>query len=198
MSQQRALKVEKKKLEILQSAAEAFRRNGYSATTIEDISNKLLMTKGSLYYYFKNKEEILYFCQDYSLDRLLEILKEVKALEASADEKLRRLIVSHISLILDELKAAAMHADFQMLSPALLSKVIRKRDRFERGVRQIIQAGIGEGLFAQCDPKLVTFAMLGAINWTVKWFSPDGPMTAEQIGESFADYFLRGLKARGK
>ena len=81
-----------------------------------------------------------------------------------------------------------------MLSPALLSKVIRKRDRFERGVRQIIQDGIDDGVFADGDPKLVTFAMLGAINWTVKWFSPDGPMTAEQIGEAFADYFMRGLK----
>lgn len=196
MNRRRTLKVEKKKLEILQSAAEAFRRNGYSATTIEDIAKKLLMTKGSLYYYFKNKEEILYFCQDYSLDRLWELLKEVKALEAPAEERLRRLIISHVSLILDELKAAAMHADFQMLSPALLGKIIRKRDRFERGVRQIIQDGIDEQVFAECDPKVVTFAILGAINWTVKWFSPDGPMSAEQIGESFADYFIRGLRAR--
>jgi AcrR family transcriptional regulator len=196
MNHRRALKVEKKKLEILQSAAEAFRRNGYSATTIDDISKKLLMTKGSLYYYFKNKEEILYFCQDYSLDRLLELLKEIKALDAPADEKLRQLIISHVNIILDELKAAAMHADFQMLSPSLLGKIIRKRDRFERGVRRIIQDGINDGIFTKGDPKLVTFAILGAINWTVKWFSPGGPMTAEQIGESFADYFIRGLKAR--
>jgi AcrR family transcriptional regulator len=194
MNHRRALKVEKKKLEILQSAAEAFRRNGYSATTIDDIAKKLLMTKGSLYYYFKNKEEILYFCQDYSLDRLLELLKDVKALEAPADEKLRRLIVSHVSLILDELKAAAMHADFQMLSPSLLKKVIRKRDRFERGVRQMIQDGIDEKVFTACDPKLVTFALLGAINWAVKWFSPDGPLRAEEVGRQFADFFIRGLK----
>ena len=197
MNHRRALKVEKKKLEILQSAAEAFRRNGYSATTIDDISKKLLMTKGSLYYYFKNKEEILYFCQDYSLNRLLELLKEVKALAVPPDEKLRRLIISHVSLILDELKAAAMHAAFQMLSPPLLSKVIRKRDRFERGVRQIIQDGIDDGVFPEGDPKLVTFAILGAINWTVKWFSPEGTMTAEQIGESFADYLIRGIKNDG-
>jgi len=196
MNRRQTRKVEKKKLEILQSAAEAFRRNGYRATTIEDIATKLLMTKGSLYYYFKNKEEILYFCQEYSLDRLWELLKEAQALDAPAAEKLRRLIISHVSLILDELKAAAMHADFQMLSPARLRKIIRKRDRFERGVRQIIQDGIDGRVFAECDPKLVTFAILGAINWTVKWFSPEGPMTAEQIGENFADYFLRGLRAR--
>lgn len=192
----RRLKIERKKVEILQSAAEAFGRNGYLATTMEEISKKLLMTKGSLYYYFKNKEEILYFCQDYSLSRLLDLLKEVNALDAPPDEKLRWLIVRQISIILDELKAAAMHADFQMLSPKLLRKVIRKRDRYERGVRAIIQRGIDEGIFVPYDPKMVTFAILGAINWTVKWFSPGGPMTAEEIGERFADYLIRGLKKR--
>lgn len=197
MNKRRALKAERKKVEILQSATEAFGRNGYSATTMQDISNKLLMTKGSLYYYFKNKEEILYFCQDYSLDRLLQLLKEVEALDVPPDEKLKRLIVGQVSLILDELKAAAMHADFQMLSPRLLGKIIRKRDRYERGVRQIIGDGIDRGMFIHCDPKLVTLAILGAINWAVKWFSPTGSMTAEQIGRSFADYFIRGLRNGG-
>lgn len=196
MRDRRQLKIERKKVEILQSAAEAFGRNGYLATTMEEISQKLLMTKGSLYYYFANKEEILYFCQEYSLNRLLDLLKEVNALDVPPDEKLRRLIVRQISIILDELKAAAMHADFQMLSPKLLRKVIRKRDRYERGVRAIIQRGIDEGIFVPYDPKMVTFAILGAINWTVKWFSPRGPMTAVEIGEHFADYFLRGLKKR--
>lgn len=186
-------KVEKKRLEILQSAAEAFRRNGFVATTMEDISERLLMTKGSLYYYFKNKEEILYFCQDYSLTLLLRHLAAVQKSKASPDEKLRRLIVGQVSVILDVLKASAMHADFQMLSPPLLKKVIAKRDRYERGVRAIIADGIAAGIFVPCDPKLVALAILGAINWTVKWFSPSGPLSAEAIGEIFADYFLRGL-----
>ena len=198
MNSRRRLKTEQKKIEILQSAAEAFRRNGYTATTMADISEKLLMTKGNLYYYFKNKEEILYFCQDYSLNLLLELMEQVQQSDDPPEEKLRRLIISHLSIILDELKASAMHADFQMLSPKLLRKVVEKRDRFERSVRQIIQEGSDQGRFVQCDPKLVTFAILGAINWAVKWFSPEGPLSAEEIGEQFADYFIRGLRSSSK
>jgi AcrR family transcriptional regulator len=189
----RDVKIARKRLEILQSAAEAFRQNGFLATTMEDISARLLMTKGSLYYYFKNKEEILYFCQDYSLRLLLAKLAEVRKSRAPAEEKLRRLIVGQVSVILDVLKASAMHADFQMLSPPLLKKVIAQRDRYERGVRAIIAEGIARRRFVRCDPKLVALAILGAINWTVKWFSPAGPLSAEAIGQAFADYFLRGL-----
>lgn len=192
----RELKIEQKRLEILQSAAEAFRRNGFVATTMDDISERLLMTKGSLYYYFKNKEEILYFCQDYSLTLLLRRLAEVQRSGAPPDEKLRRVIVGQVAVILDVLKASAMHADFQMLSPPLLKKVIAKRDRYERGLRAIIAEGIARRVFVPCDPKLVALAILGAINWTVKWFSPTGPLSAEAIGEAFADYFLRGLARR--
>jgi AcrR family transcriptional regulator len=194
MKSKRRLKVERKKLEILQSAAEAFKRSGFLAATMEDISSRLLMTKGSLYYYFKNKEEILYFCQDYSISLMLEMLAEVEKSDDRPDEKLRRVIIGQVSIILDELKASAMHADFQMLSPRLLKKVIGKRDQYERGVRRIIQEGMTQGIFLPGDAKLVAFAILGAINWTVKWFSPNGPMTAEDIGKSFAEFFLRGLK----
>jgi TetR/AcrR family transcriptional regulator len=73
--------------------------------------------------------------------------------------------------------------------------VIRKRDRFDRGVREILREGMAEGAFAPGDPKLLTFAMLGAVNWITRWFDPSGPATSTEIGRVFADYLLRGLRA---
>lgn len=193
----RRRRIERTKLEILRCAAEAFRRNGFAATTMEEIARRLHMTKGNLYYYFKSKEEILYFCQEYSLDLLLARLEEVRASAAPPDEQLHRLICEQVSIILDELKASAMHADFHMLSPRRLRAIIRKRDQYERGVREIIQEGMVRGIFRAGDPKLLAFAILGAINWTVRWFSPQGPRSAQEIGEVFAEYLVRGLKAEG-
>lgn len=162
---------------------------------MEEIARRLHMTKGNLYYYFKSKEEILYFCQDYSLDLLLARLEEVERSSASPEEKLSRLIREQVGIILDELKASAMHADFHWLSRRRLQKIIQKRDRYERGIRRIIQEGMEQGIFRPGDPKLLTFAILGAINWTVRWFSPHGPLSAQEIGAAFADYLIRGLKA---
>jgi hypothetical protein len=52
------------------------------------------------------------------------------------------------------------------------------------------------GEFVSGEAALVARAMLGALNWSVQWFRPDGPMTAEEIAEELADYLIRGLLAK--
>ena len=76
MSQQRR---SDRRIEILKSAAAAFRRRGYHGASVDEIASALEMTKGNLYYYFKNKEEILFACHDYSLDMLLALMADVQA-----------------------------------------------------------------------------------------------------------------------
>lgn len=185
----------RKRVEILRSAASAFRRRGYHGASMAEISRALRMTKGSLYYYFRSKEEILYFCHDYSLDILLDLLDEVEKDGRSPDEKLRRLVVSFVHMIIDELRGTALTMDLQALSPPLLRKVIAKRDRFDRGVRRIIKEGMDRGVFARGDPKLLAFAILGAVNWITRWFDPRGAASSDEIGQAFADYLLAGLEA---
>src|SRR6476646_11330148 len=89
------------RVDILKSAAAAFRRVGYHGATVEQIAAALHMKKGNLYYYFKNKEEILFACHQYSLDRLMQILREVRQSGLAADEQLRRLVHAFVHTILD-------------------------------------------------------------------------------------------------
>ncbi len=182
-----------RRIEILKSAAAAFRRRGYHGASVDEIASALEMTKGNLYYYFRNKEEILFACHDYSLDVLLGLMTEVEADASRPDEKLRRLILAFIHMMLDELQGTALTLDLQALSPPLLKRIIAKRDRFDRGMRDIVQQGIDQGLFRPGDPKMIGFAMMGAVNWITKWFDPEGPMTSEEIGQRFADYLVGGL-----
>ena len=182
------------RVEILKSAAAAFRKLGYHGATVEQIAAALQMKKGNLYYYFRNKEEILFACHQYSLDRLLELLDQVVRSTAPPDAKLRRLIVSTVKVILDELHGTALLLDLEALSPAHLKAVIVRRDRFDRGMRLILEEGIATGAFVPGDPKLLSFAMLGAVNWIARWFNPDGPASSEQIATRFADYLIAGLR----
>ena len=108
------------RVEILKSAAAAFRRLGYHGATVEEIAAALHMKKGNLYYYFRNKEEILFACHQYSLDRLLALLDDVEQSGLPPDEKLRRLIVAFVHTILDELHGTALFLDLEALSPAHL------------------------------------------------------------------------------
>jgi AcrR family transcriptional regulator len=184
------------RVDILKAAAKSFRRLGYHGATVEQIAAALHMKKGNLYYYYRNKEEILFACHQYSLDRLTQLLEAVNRSELGPDEKLRRLIAAFVHTILDELHGTALFLDLEALGPAHLKTVIARRDRFERGVRRILEDGIESGRFASGNPKLLAFALFGAVNWIPRWFNPEGPASSQQIADLFADFFIRGLQSR--
>ena len=95
--------------------------------------------------------------------------------------------------MIDELEGTSLTMDLQALAPPRLKAIIAKRDRFDQGIRQIISEGIQTGVFRQADPKLLTFAILGAINWIPYWFDPSGGATSVEIAEEFAEYLIAGL-----
>jgi len=182
------------RVDILKSAARAFRKLGYHGATVEAIAAALRMKKGNLYYYFRNKEEILFACHQYSLDRLTHILAEVQESAASPEVKLRQLIVAFVHTIVDELHGTALFLELEALPPAHLRTVIVRRDRFEQGVRDVLEEGMATGAFARRDPKLLAFALFGAVNWIPRWFSPHGAATSQEIADRFADYLIAGLR----
>jgi TetR/AcrR family transcriptional regulator len=183
-----------RRLEILKSAAIAFRRRGYHGSSVGSIARALRMTKGSLYYYFKNKEEILYFCHDHSLDLLLELLRRVEASGASPEEKLRTLITAFVHMIIDELHGTGLTQTLQAIRPAGLRKIIVKRDKFDAGIRRVLKSGMDTGIFRRGNAKLFSFAILGSVNYIPRWFNPRGPARSEEIAQVFADYLVAGLR----
>ena len=184
------------RVDIMKSAAKAFRRLGYHGATVEQIAAALKMKKGNLYYYFKNKEAILFACHQYSLDELNRLLEEVERSGLSADEKLRRLIVAFVHTILDELHGTALFLDLEALSPVHLKAVIARRDTFDRGVRRVLEEGMATGTFGPGDAKLRAFALFGAVNWIPRWFNPEGPASSQEIADHFADFLIGGLRAK--
>jgi AcrR family transcriptional regulator len=184
------------RIEILKSAAAAFRKLGYHGATVEQIAAALHMKKGNLYYYFHNKEEILFACHEYSLERLLGILDEVEQSRLPPHDKMRRLIVAGVHTILDELHGTALFLDLEALSPPHLKSIIAGRDRFDQGLRRLLDEGVKAGVFDRGDIKLRSFAILGALNWIPRWYNPDGPASSQEIADRFADFLLAGLRPR--
>ena len=183
------------RVQILRSAAAAFRKRGYHGATVQHIAAALRMKKGNLYYYFRNKEEILFACHQYSLDRVIDLLDDIAQSGDSAEMKLRRLIVAFVHTILDELHGTTLLIDLEALTPAHLKTVIARRDRVDRGMREIIAGGAAAGAFGQSDAKLMSFAIMGAVNWIPRWFKPTGPASSEEIADRFATYLVAGLRA---
>ncbi|HKT47324.1 MAG TPA: TetR/AcrR family transcriptional regulator [Candidatus Acidoferrales bacterium] len=182
-----------RRLEILRAAGKAFRTRGFAETGMRDIAAAADLSPANLYNYFRGKDEILFFCQDVSLDRLLAALESVRRSRHSTAEKLRIVIGAHLRCVLDEIEGSAAHLFAGGLAPKLQDRLIAKRDRYEDGVRQLIAGGIRNGEFAACDAALAARAILGALNWSVRWYRPGGTLSANEIAERFADFLIRGL-----
>jgi len=185
-----------RRLEILRAAGREFRVRGFAETGMRDIANAATLSPANLYNYFRGKHEILFFCQDSSLDRMIAALEEARRMKTSAAAKLRLVIVSHLRCLLDEVEGSAAHLLTSALPPRQQRYLVAKRDRYEVGLRNLIVAGMRSGEFISSDAALAARAMLGALNWSVQWFSPEGPFSAAEIAESLADYLIRGLLAK--
>jgi AcrR family transcriptional regulator len=185
-----------RRLEILRAAGREFRTRGFAETGMREIAAAADLSPANLYNYFRGKHEILFFCQDSALDRLIANLEKTRRTKATSTERLRSVIVFHLHCVLDEVEGSAAHLLTSSLPPRLNHALVLKRDRYEAGLRQLIAAGSRTGEFAPCDPAFAARAILGALNWTVRWFNPGGALTATDIAEGFSDYLIRGLLSK--
>jgi AcrR family transcriptional regulator len=185
--------VEQRRDEILRTLGEFLRERHLSSLKMQDIADRLGMTKGNLYYYFKNKHDILFHCHMKAMQHSLAALEEVEAMAARPSVKLHTLLVRHIRSITEEAYSAVLLTDLESLSRVQRRRYVALRDRFEHGVRSLIEEGIAQGEFVRQDVNLVGFAILGAINWISRWYRGRGPSSADEVAEAFARFFLRGL-----
>lgn len=190
----RERKAVERRLAILRAAAGVFRDRGYGSASMDEIAERLDMAKGNLYYYFSNKHELLFFCQDYSLDTLIAGVDGIAGSDLDVVERVRRAIVSHVVCVLDELDGASAHTEVHALPDELRGRVIAKRDLYEARFRALIEDGISAGAFASVDAKLAALAILGALNASTRWYKPGGELSPQSIGEHFAALFLDGLR----
>jgi TetR/AcrR family transcriptional regulator len=187
-------KRERRRTEILHAALQAFHRGGYHATTLDDIALLLGVRKTALYHYFPDKEAMLYACHREGLEEVAGIIAAARRRGPYA-EQLAYAIREHVRVMTDTLEGSSLAFEVSALSPRHRTEVIAARDRYERALRDIVRRGMAAGEFRPVDPKLAVFAILGAINWIARWYSPAGSVHPTELGAQFADHLVRGLLA---
>jgi AcrR family transcriptional regulator len=180
---------------IVRSLNDVLRARAGTSFRMQDVANHLGLVKGNLYYYFKSKEDLIYHAHVRCVRASLEALERALAADGCAAARLRTLVVEHILAMTEGPYGAVLLRDMEILAPAHRRKYVALRDRFERGVRELIAAGIARGELPEQDVRMAGFAILGAINWIPKWYRPDGESSARAIAERFADMFMAALRA---
>jgi AcrR family transcriptional regulator len=163
---------------------------------MRDIAEAAELSPANLYHYFDGKSDLLFYCQDRALDRMLEAVATARRDAPAAPDRLRIVFTAHIRTLLDDIEGATAHLQIESLPPKLRAAIVKKRDRYEKALRRLIADGIRSGELVEMPPAIVVRAMLGALNWTVTWFRPDGPDTAAIVGDTIARFLVRGMASR--
>jgi AcrR family transcriptional regulator len=180
--------------EILRTAARLFRERGYDATSMNDISAALKLSKGGLYHHFRSKDEILYEIMNHAMDlteeRVLTPIREI----ADPEERLRALIRLHIELVLrarDREITVILHENHPL--PAGLRKRVNARKKgYIHYLEQLIMEVQRARESHNVTHRAAAFALLGMINWIYQWYRPDGGLKEEDLVRQYTEIFFAG------
>lgn len=186
------------KAELIKESINLFVEKGFSATSIQDIVDKLGVTKGSFYYHFKSKEALLMHIHLSYIDDLLKRQKTILETEKEARGKLVKVVEL---LIHDIEKQGALgrvyYREIRHLTPENATTIREKRAEFRDRIESIITEGIENGEFRKnLEAKMITFAILGITNWSYQWFNPNGDLSVRELADMYTDFILHGIQSK--
>lgn len=188
-------KISKKKEEIILSAVKIMNQKGHQRATMEEIAAELQMTKGALYYYFKNKEDLIFRCHELVLEQAIEELRETFHSISSIEERLRQMIAIHVKYAVKEKESFNMIIKpDETFSKDHLHPILKKRNEYEGWFDRVILAGVESGDFHITEPKIARMMLLGALNWIQQWYKKEGDKSLEELQYIYGDYLLKVMK----
>ncbi len=185
--------------EVLDVSAEVFYRLGYAEASVGDVAAALGITKGSLYHYVQNKEDLLYAIIREAHDLTRQNLRRAQSLEGPALDRLRQYFTGHVRINTDHLeKSALIYRDLRHLSAARRRQIVKVRDEVETFVRQLLTDGLRERAVCQlADVRLSSIEMFSTANGIYQWYQPGGPHSAEEVAESVAAFVVSAVACDG-
>jgi AcrR family transcriptional regulator len=185
-----------KEQEIITVAARLFKEKGYRATTLEDIAAAVGMLKGSLYYYIRSKEELLYLVVRDPIRQAYNKLEEIVTSEAPVKVKIAQAIVNHMTVFHQHYPHIAVYLhDYHHLMQQLEKNTIETPRHYHQLWATLLEQGVATGeVRSDLNVKVTGYAILGMCNWIYRWYNPQGALSAEEIAGIFTTLVLEGLK----
>lgn len=193
-AEDRAGEREEKRNAVLHAAAAAFAERGYHGTSLDVIAASLGVTKPTIYYYARNKDNLITAVAERALAAILDAARGDE--QASALSQLQHLLRRYAEVMTtDEGRCLSVVRDARIVGPA--NEAIRSgMSRIDRRIRELLECGVGDRSIGRCDIKLTAFMIAGAINEIGRWFDVKGPLGAALVAEKFVNQLTAGLASR--
>lgn len=190
---ERELQREAKRNAVLSTAAEMFNERGFHATSLDDIAARLHVTKPTLYYYVKNKDEILLECVRKGLRMTLEGIEASRRAGGQAIDQLRACMHAYGHVVTQPFGMCVIRVGDQEVPVASRVELRRQKALIDQAFRRLVAAGVDEGSLLPCDPKLTAFTIAGGLSWIGRWYRPDGALSGEEVVQQCVATLLGGV-----
>jgi AcrR family transcriptional regulator len=178
---------------VLQTATRLFLERGWSRATMQELAERLNITKPALYNYFENKEDVLKHCILLNNERTKAAFEAAEAHAGTGIERLRIFMRLYVAVSTSEAGACVNRIDDRELQEELRSEFGAIKRVIDRRARKLVDEGIADGSIVPCDSRMATFVFMSAIQSISRWYRPDGAMTSEEISEAYAERLIAGL-----
>lgn len=175
---------------VLGEAAALFNEKGYHATSLTEVADRLGFTKTAIYYYVKNKNDLLYQTYVQSLDEIDQATADAEGEAKTGLEKVCGYVRSKAFV---HPEASALLNEIDAIEDPKRRAHLRKRlqDANER-IIQWIRQGIDDGSIGSCDAELAGRFVMGAFNWMPRWIGASG-RSMEEVTEYFVGLLQKTL-----
>ena len=181
---------------MLRAAAQCFNVKGYSGTSLKDVADLLGLTDAALYYYVRNKEELVYLCYVRAADVGREAMQRAIDEGGTGLEAVQRYLRYHIETMVGDQGPIAIMSEIPSLDPEHRDEVLELSREHSARFEAMLERGITDSSIGDCDVRMTGNAIMGSLNWIPKWFHGDTAM-GERIVEEFPRILSRALEATG-
>ncbi|WP_026569761.1 MULTISPECIES: TetR/AcrR family transcriptional regulator [Sediminibacillus] len=185
--------------QIIDAAVEVIAKNGYHSSQVSKIAKKAGVADGTIYLYFKNKEDILVSLFQEKMGQFIERIEQEIAEKSNAEEKLLELIRLHFSQLGANLPLAIVtQLELRQSNPELRKKINEVLKRYLTVIDSIIEEGVEEKLFQEdLNKKLVRQMIFGTIDETVtNWVMKDHKYSLADQAEEVHELLINGISKR--
>lgn len=193
---------EARRRQILDAAEKVFAERGIDKARMDDIVAEAGLSKGALYWYFKNKEALIQALLDRVFISELADAAALVDLAGPASERLRRFVAYAVQEYKRFEKLLPLAYEFVAL--AARSKMVRKVvvgyfERYTGILSEIIQQGVDRGEFRPCDPEMVAKSLIGMYEGiAMLWFIEPGLIDWDEMEHKPIELLLSGLCREGE
>lgn len=173
-------------------------RYGYSGMTMREIAASLKIKAASLYYHFPSKQHILFDVMHATVSELLQGLRDIIGSVQEPEAQLQAAIHWHVLYHTQKREEAFVsHSELRFLEPENLRTILKLRREYERLFDAILKRGRRKGVFQIEEPSVIRNCILTMCTATAGWFSPQGPLSAEEVASQI-NGFVRAALIKGE